>query len=111
MNELYKQEILELTELLRSDEDWEDLRNILIENGANLEQIALVSFIEDEEENDYGVIVTKDIKIIKYLRTTQNGKNKGDNFKLKDITNEKEEINKYPQIYVAIDMIRNQELV
>lgn len=28
MDELYKQEVLELTELLKNDEEWEDLRNI-----------------------------------------------------------------------------------
>lgn len=50
MNELYKQEILELTELLKNDEEWEDLRNILNEQNIDLRHIALVSFIEDEEE-------------------------------------------------------------
>ena len=82
MNELYKQEVLELTELLR-----------------------------DDEENEYGVIVTKDIKISKYSRSTQDGKNNVNSFKLKDITNEKDEIDKYPQISVAIDMIKNEELL
>ena len=36
MDELYKQEVLELTELLKNDEEWEDLRNILIQKGFNL---------------------------------------------------------------------------
>lgn len=111
MNELYKQEVLELTELLRNNEEWGDLREILIEKGFNLSQIALVSFIEDDEENEYGVIVTKDIKTIEYSRSTQNGKNNADNFKIKDITNEKNEINKYPQIDAAIGMIKNKEIL
>lgn len=33
MNELYKQEVLELTELLSNDEDSADLRDILIEKN------------------------------------------------------------------------------
>lgn len=111
MNELYKQEVLELTELLRYDEEWRDLRDILTEKGFNLSQIALVSFMEDDEENEYGVIVTKDIKISEYSNSTQNEKNNVDNFKIKDITNEKDEIDKYPQISVAIDMIKNEEIL
>lgn len=111
MNELYKQEVLELTELLRGDEEWEDLREILTEKGFNLSQIALVSFMEDEEENEYGVIVTKDIRISKYSRSTENGKNDISSFRLEDISNEKDEMDKYPQISVAIDMIKNKEIL
>ena len=111
MNELYKQEVLELTELLWYYEDWGDLRDTLIEKGFNIRQITLVSFMEDGEENEYGVIVTKNIKISEYSRSTQNGKNNVDNFRIKDITNEKDKIDKYPQILVAIDMIRNEEIL
>ena len=111
MNELYKQEVLELTELLMDDVEWEDLRDILTEKGFNLSQIALVLFMEDDEENEYGIIVTKDIKISKYSRSIQDGKNNVNSFKLKDITNEKDEIDKYPQISIAIDMIKNEEIL
>ena len=62
MEELYKQEILELTELLKEDEGWEDLRNVLVLKGFDLTQILLVSFMENEEENEYGVIVTSGYK-------------------------------------------------
>ena len=34
-----------------------------------------------------------------------------DIFKLKNITNEKDKINKYPQIPIAIDMIKNKEIL
>ena len=40
MNELYKQEVLELTELLRDDEEWEDLRDILTEKGFTLSPVS-----------------------------------------------------------------------
>lgn len=105
MNGLYKQEVLELTELLSNDEYWANLRDILIEKGFNIRKIALVSFMEDDEENEYGVIVTKRIKISEYSRSTQNGKNNVNNFRIKDITNEKDKIYKYAQISVAIDMV------
>ena len=54
MDELYKQEVLELTELLKNDEEWEDLRNILIQKGFNLSKTVLVSFVEDDKGNEYG---------------------------------------------------------
>ncbi len=111
MEELYKQEIIELTELLNKDEDWEDLKNILIQAKIDLNMIVLVSFMEDDEENEYGVIVSKDLKISEYVRKTQEGKNNIENFKMVDITENEEELNKYPQIAIAIDMIKNGEIL
>lgn len=108
MDELYKQEILKLTGLLKNNSEWEDLRNVLNEKGINIKHFTLVSFIEDEEENEYGILVSKDIKVIQYLRTTKYGDN---NFSIIDITNNKYEINKYPQIHIAIHMIKNNELL
>ena len=111
MDELYRQEVLELTELLRHDEDWEDLRDVLAENGFNLAEILLVSFMEDDYENEYGVIVTKDIKISEYSRFTGNLDNNAQDFKVKDITNQVDEIANYPQVPIAIDMIRSGEIL
>ena len=42
--------------VLRGYEEWEDLREILTKKGFDLSQTALVSFIEDDEENEYGDI-------------------------------------------------------
>lgn len=111
MEELYKQEIIELTELLNEDEEWEDLKNILIQAGINLNMVVLVSFMEDDEENEYGVIVGKDLRISKYARKTQQEKNNIENFEMVDITEDVEELNKYPQIAIAIDMIKNGEIL
>lgn len=110
MEELYKQEIIELTELLNEDEQWEDLKNILVEAKIDLSMTVLASFMEDDEENEYGVIVRKDLKIFKYERKTQEGKNNIENFEMVDITENEEELNKYPQIAIAIDMIKNGEI-
>jgi len=103
LDELYKQEILELTELLKNNPEWEDLRNVLSKKGINIKCVALVSFIEDEEENEYGILVSKDIKVIQYLRTTKYGDN---NFSIIDITNNKYEISKYPQIHIATPLYK-----
>lgn len=111
MKELYKQEIMELTELLNEDEQWEDLKSILIEAKFDISTIALVSFMEDDDENEYGVIVSKELKIHKYERKTQEGKNNIDNFNMVNITECKDELDKYPQIAIAIDMIKNGEIL
>ncbi len=111
MEELYKQEIIELTELLNEDEEWEDLKNILIQAKIDLNMIVLVSFMEDDEENEYGVIVSKDLKVCKFVRKTQEGKYNIENFKMVDITKDEEELNKYPQTAIAVDMIRNGEIL
>ena len=109
MEELYKQEIFELTELL--NEEWDDLKSILIQAGIDLRRTALASFMEDEDENEYGVLVNKDLKILQYERKTQEAKNNIENFKMFDITENEEELIKYPQIAVAIDMIKNREIL
>lgn len=109
MVELYKEEIFELTQLLRNDEDWGELRCILTQKGFVLSHIALVEFMEDQEENEYGVIVTKDMKVSEYWRLTKD--NNIHSFIFKDITNDSGKINKYPQIYVAINMIKNGEIL
>lgn len=111
MNELYKQEVLELTDLLMNEENWSDLRDVLTNKEFKLKEIALVSFMEDDEENEYGVIVTKDERVIEYVRSTANGQNSADYLKFRDITNSKEEIGNYPQVQVAFEMIKNGEIL
>ncbi|WPC43873.1 hypothetical protein [Clostridium sp. JS66] len=111
MDELLKEEVLELTRLLKDEENWSDLRDILIKKEFKLEEIALVSFMEDEEENEYGVIVTKGKDVIEYTRSTEDGKNNINSFKSHDSTHLKEEMYKYPQIEVAFEMIDKGEIL
>lgn len=111
MNELYKQEVLELTDLLSNEENWSDLRDVLINKEFKLKEIALVSFMEDDEENEYGVIVTKNERIIKYVRSTSHKQKNINYFQYKDITDLKEEIDNYPQVQIAFEMIKKGEIL
>jgi hypothetical protein len=52
------------------------------------------------------VIITSDLKIMEYSRSTQNGKNNVNYFELNDITNKEHKIKEYPQISVAVNMIK-----
>lgn len=106
MEELYRQEIIELTELLNTDENWADLKSILISAGIDLSKTVLASFMEDDEENEYGVIVSKDLTIYSYSRNINIG-----NLELTDITRNEDELNKYPQVAIAVKMIENGEIL
>jgi hypothetical protein len=102
---LYVQEVEELTNFLRNDADWKDLRDIIYGHGFVVVEIFLVSFYEDEDENEYGVIVTKDKKTYEYTRSTASDMNNEEHFKIIEITKSNKDIAKYPQIRVAYKMI------
>lgn len=101
----YREDIERLTNYIRNEKDWSDLSNILVEKGFNLIDILLIAFHEDEEEMEYGVIVTKEKKVFQYSRSTEKGKNNIDNFNISDITNDSEAKGDYPQIEIAYKMI------
>jgi hypothetical protein len=101
--EYHIQEIQELTDYIRTDEDWEELRTILIEKGFNLQELLLTSFMEDEELNEYGAIVTiNDKKIYEYERHVGGGV---EQFNLTEITNNIDRQGDFPQILTALKMI------
>jgi hypothetical protein len=62
--ELLIQEVEELTDLLQNDEDWRDLHDLILAKGLDIQNILLAGFHEDEDENEYGVIVTPTFKDI-----------------------------------------------
>ncbi len=99
MDELYYQEVSELTELLR--EEWDDLREILSAKGFDVSTTVLASFCEDDEGMEYGVFVTSEKRIYEYSRNTE----QGDSLELTDITDDKAKILEYPQIPFALKMI------
>lgn len=100
---LYIQEVEELTNFMRNDDEWSDLRDIISRQGFIVEEVFLVSFYEDEKE--YGVIVTKDKKAFEYTRSTASDMNREKHFKIIEISKSKKDIAKYPQIQVAYKMI------
>lgn len=92
--ELYKEEILELTELLRTE--WLDLRDLLETAGLDTKNLFLISYYEDEEENEFGLLFTKEKKVIKFSIYKEK-------LNLEDITNIENTENEFPQIKVAKD--------
>lgn len=98
----YTQDIKELTAYIRHDEDWEELRSILLKKEFTLDKLLLVSFMEDEEMGEFGVIVTLDKKVYEYERIVGKGI---EQFKLIDITDNSNRQKEFPQISTAIKMI------
>jgi len=56
--ELLKQEVRELTDLLRHADSFADLRDALAARGSSASETILAGLIEGEDEGRYGVILT-----------------------------------------------------
>lgn len=64
--ELYRIEVLELTDLLNTE--WVDLRKLLIDNNVNLTGAYLAAYVEDETDGaEHGVLLTADKNLIKFI--------------------------------------------
>jgi len=71
---LLKQEVVELTEMLRSEEVLEDLRALLHGSGINPQEVLLAGFLENADGFEGGVLITEEREIFNFERTvTQSG--------------------------------------
>jgi hypothetical protein len=98
----YIQDIKELTDYVRHDEDWQELRDILIKKELILDELLLVSFMEDEEMNEYGVVVTIHKKVYEYERQVGKGIN---HCTINEITDDKTRQSDFPQVAVALKLL------
>lgn len=57
---LLRLEVDELTELLRHDEQWSDLRLAIASKGVDVANTMLAGFFEDEQSRSYGVLAPVD---------------------------------------------------
>lgn len=69
-----EQEVIELTQLMRGDPVWEDLRAILRRRKIDPGTCLLGGFMETEDGQEYGVLVTREMKAIEYQRRVRIGK-------------------------------------
>jgi hypothetical protein len=68
--QLLKEEVDELTELLRRDPQWAELRGLLSRKGFEVELILMAGFMEDEHGKEYGAFVTREGAVYQYERGT-----------------------------------------
>jgi hypothetical protein len=102
---LLKQEVEELTEMLLHDNVLEGLRMAIREKGMSPADMLLAGFIEDEEEREYGALVTKDGKVFEYERSTHLGKSGFDLFI--EINNITLAIEHYPAVRIALLLVQD----
>jgi hypothetical protein len=94
IQELYRQEVLELTELLNND--WADLRDLFIENKIDLNGAYLAAYLEDEEDgSEHGVLLTADKKILRFV--VDDG-----NMILTPIQKQEDILDEFPQVTAAL---------
>ena len=102
---LLREEIKELTGLLRTEPDWESLRATLGSRDLKPADVLLVSFYEDETDGEYGVIVTvRGRKIFEYQRSTAAGAQPA--FSLwRELAPSGQTVVDYPQVPEALRML------
>jgi len=96
--ELYKEEVKELTELLRTK--WKDIQEIVEKRNLNVSKTYLLGFIESEDGTEIGLFYTEKKDLIRFEK-------KSNNLDLKIVTRKSIE-NEFPQVTV-IDEIENFE--
>jgi len=92
----YKLEIEELTALLNNE--WLDLKNLIISNNINLERTLLVGYYEDAEGKEHGLLYNKKDNFILKFEVFNN------NISLTSIDHVHEVSDDYPQLQVAISL-------
>jgi len=68
------EEIDELTELLRNETSYVNVREMLKHKGFDNKEVILVSLLESEECNEYGVFISKEKKVYQWIANTNNSK-------------------------------------
>jgi hypothetical protein len=68
---LLREEVQELTDLLRGDPGWAGLRTTLASRDLTPADVLLISFCEDETKGEYGAFLTvRDRRLFEYERST-----------------------------------------
>ena len=106
MKDFYLEEIEELTNLLRKEEDWDNSRRMLKSNGFEADKILLVALMESEECKEYGVFVSEERRVYQWVVDT-NGTNKYVLISLQERTNDEKFYNEVPQIRVGLEAYEN----
>ena len=90
MFDLYKEEVKELTELLRTE--WRDIQQIVSNQNLNINETYLLGFIESGDNCEQGLFYTENKKLIFFEKQS-------DNLNLKLVT-KKEIETEFPQVIV-----------
>ncbi len=98
--DLLKQEVLELTALLRNEAILEDLRALLQKSGIDPQKVLLAGFLEGEDGIESGVLITSGGEVYQFERMLSHSEFKV--FNRVDDTSTLAET--YPALAVALEM-------
>ena len=101
--DLYRRKIEELTDMLRGDPDWEDLRGMLRERRVEVSKALLAAFMEDEEGVEYGILITGDGRVVESQRRVS-PPDDAEVSVWRDRTNDTDIVREYPQVSVALEI-------
>lgn len=107
----YKEEIIGINRMIQEDEKCQGVRDFFVEHDFKLNEIVVVAFFDDEEEMEYGVFVRKDLRVFSYARSTAEDMKGFEVVDINDITEDEAELDDFPWVYVAMEMIKNGELL
>jgi len=69
MKNLYKEEVKELTNLLRNE--WSDIQEILIKQNLFVNNTYLLGFYESEEGIEYGLFYTEKSELLRFEKSEE----------------------------------------
>ena len=104
----YREEVAELTAMLRNDADWEDLRRVVSAKGLNPSTLLLASFMEDEHGTEYGTLVTPAGQVTEYSRKVDFHPLEQGLMIWRDRTGDNDYQRLWPQVSVALRMLRHR---
>lgn len=101
-----RQEVRELTALLRSEASFADLRELLGRRNLAASEVVLAGLIESEDESSLGVFVLPDLRCILFETSPGGGLVRWDTME-----NAGALADSFRAVEVAVSMRRNNELV
>lgn len=102
MDSLLIEEVKELTSFIRSSGKWGDVRTLIRAGGFDPDAVLLASFLEGENAEEWGVLVTEQMQVFEWFRNTDN---QSTPTHWKEITNEPQLTDRYPQVLVAFALL------
>lgn len=72
-NAFLREDVIELTSLVRCDPAWADLRDAIVGKGFRIGEVFMAGFFEDEIGNEYGGLVTATGEIFEFQRSSAEG--------------------------------------
>lgn len=104
-NELLRQEVRELTTLLRVDDSFARLRSALISKGNDPANVVLAGLIESEEGDSYGVLIKPGLECIRFEAASD------DSITVWDIVDDVSSLSHdFEAVSTAIEMIKSGQI-